>query len=315
MKYSINSLEDVRQAVNGVQLSVRQLSSAPVSGWVSQAQSENVLCSAGRTTGQLEVAGALSETHVTFGIVLCDGGPTRQFGQTSAARSLILFPPAEDSHSVYTGDLKYVSLAAPKAKLLSLADKQELRLRQADIVTPQSIPASDALLSSVLRLHSLIGGLEDRADGNALDDLVEETLCAALDNLTVTGADNAIESRQHHYEVVVRQCWEYVDSNKTKALTVKNLADTCGVTRITVHRAFLTVLGTPPSEFIRAIKLSGFREELLASYCSQKITVTELAGDWGFDHLGRLSTYYQRAFGELPSETLRKTKKQATKRV
>lgn len=311
MKLSINSFEDAQNAVNGTQLSVRQLSSAPVSGWSSQTESESILCSAGRTTGQLEVSGALSETHVTIGIALCDGGPTRQFGQASAARSLILFPSGEDSRSVYTGDFTYVALAAPKARLLSLADKQELRLPQAALVTPKSNPASDALLSSALKLHSLLGGFENGTGGDTLGNLVEETLFAALEDLSVCRDNNTIEPRQHNYEAIVRQCCEYIESSKTNALTVKNLADACGTTRLTVHRAFLDVLGTPPGEYIRSIKLSGVRKELLASNESKKTSITELAGDWGFDHLGRLSSYYQRAFGELPSETLWKAKKQA----
>ncbi|MFP5456117.1 MAG: helix-turn-helix domain-containing protein, partial [Alphaproteobacteria bacterium] len=35
-------------------------------------------------------------------------------------------------------------------------------------------------------------------------------------------------------------------------------------------------------------------------------TVSELALEWGFTHLGRFSAEYRRRFQELPSETLRR---------
>jgi AraC-like DNA-binding protein len=35
-------------------------------------------------------------------------------------------------------------------------------------------------------------------------------------------------------------------------------------------------------------------------------TVTDIASDPGFSHLGRLSAAYRRQFGELPSDTLRR---------
>ena len=36
-------------------------------------------------------------------------------------------------------------------------------------------------------------------------------------------------------------------------------------------------------------------------------TVSEIAGGWGFTHMGRFSHYYSDRFGELPSDTLRGT--------
>ena len=36
------------------------------------------------------------------------------------------------------------------------------------------------------------------------------------------------------------------------------------------------------------------------------LQVAEVAGAWGFGHLGRFAGYYADTFGELPSETLRR---------
>jgi AraC-like DNA-binding protein len=46
------------------------------------------------------------------------------------------------------------------------------------------------------------------------------------------------------------------------------------------------------------------REELKASG-PDSVTVTQVAGRWGFVHLGRFASAYRRKFGESPSATLR----------
>lgn len=37
-------------------------------------------------------------------------------------------------------------------------------------------------------------------------------------------------------------------------------------------------------------------------------SVTSIALDWGFDHLGRFAASYKKRFGETPRETLKRTR-------
>lgn len=64
-------------------------------------------------------------------------------------------------------------------------------------------------------------------------------------------------------------------------------------------------LGTTPKQYVRQRKLERVHECLSDSSCSVR-SVTELAMDYGFMHLGRFSESYRQRFGELPSETLRR---------
>jgi AraC-like DNA-binding protein len=38
------------------------------------------------------------------------------------------------------------------------------------------------------------------------------------------------------------------------------------------------------------------------------VNITEAAAEWGFWHMGKFAADYRRQFGELPSETLRRTR-------
>ena len=59
-----------------------------------------------------------------------------------------------------------------------------------------------------------------------------------------------------------------------------------------------------PMAFVRERRLDEVRRRLLAGGREQT-SVSNAALDFGFCHLGRFSADYRRAFGELPSETLR----------
>ena len=64
-------------------------------------------------------------------------------------------------------------------------------------------------------------------------------------------------------------------------------------------------LGTTPKHYIRQRKLE--RVHACLSDPSAKVrNITEVALDYGFLHLGRFSESYKSAFGELPSDTLRR---------
>jgi AraC-like DNA-binding protein len=64
-------------------------------------------------------------------------------------------------------------------------------------------------------------------------------------------------------------------------------------------------LGTTPKQYIRQRKLEQVNACLSDPRCTVR-SVTELALDYGFLHLGRFAESYRQRFGELPSETFRR---------
>jgi transcriptional regulator GlxA family with amidase domain len=87
---------------------------------------------------------------------------------------------------------------------------------------------------------------------------------------------------------------------------VAQLARAAGVSTRTVHRAFRRQLGTSPIVRIRDERLDLARRQLLEA--GPDATVTSVAFDWGFLHLGRFAALYRRCFGERPSDTLRRVR-------
>jgi AraC-like DNA-binding protein len=82
------------------------------------------------------------------------------------------------------------------------------------------------------------------------------------------------------------------------------LAEVAGVAPRTLESHFRQFLGTTPLGWARRLRLARARRAFVAS--EGRASVTAVALDHGFPQLGRFAAEYARAFGERPSETLRR---------
>jgi AraC-like DNA-binding protein len=82
------------------------------------------------------------------------------------------------------------------------------------------------------------------------------------------------------------------------------LARVSGVSARALQRAFERSGQPSPMVYLRQLRLHRVQAELAAN-SPDSVTVTMIAGRWGFIHLGRFASQYRQLFGETPSETLR----------
>jgi transcriptional regulator GlxA family with amidase domain len=68
---------------------------------------------------------------------------------------------------------------------------------------------------------------------------------------------------------------------------------------------FARELGVPPMKYLQQVRLRRARD-LLRDASPVDTTVAAVASGLGLSHLGRFAAAYRRAFGESPSETLRR---------
>jgi AraC-like DNA-binding protein len=102
---------------------------------------------------------------------------------------------------------------------------------------------------------------------------------------------------------------EYLEAHVAEPIDLTSLAKLTGYSLSSIYRAFRKHRGYSPMTFLKRVRLAHLRKRLLEG--SPNVTVTKLALDLGFVHLGRLSQAYNRQFGESPSDTLRKAKYRA----
>jgi AraC-like DNA-binding protein len=93
----------------------------------------------------------------------------------------------------------------------------------------------------------------------------------------------------------------WVSTRLCAPLALEDLARAAGVSERTFYMECMRQTGVGPMTWLRDLRLDAARRKLLER---TDRSVTDVAGDCGFGHLGRFSAYYQRRFGELPRETL-----------
>ncbi len=102
---------------------------------------------------------------------------------------------------------------------------------------------------------------------------------------------------------VASQAIDYLHAHAHTAVTMQQLTQTLGTPGRTLHQGFVEAFGTTPMAYLRTLRLSNARHDLLTQRWA---TVTETAMQWNFFHLGRFSQDYQRIYGETPSQTFRR---------
>ncbi|UVM14388.1 AraC family transcriptional regulator [Pseudomonas sp. B21-023] len=98
---------------------------------------------------------------------------------------------------------------------------------------------------------------------------------------------------------------DYVERNLMLDMTAETLAEQANMSVRSLYALFDRHLNTTPRQHIRQRKLERVRACLSDPSCTVR-SVTELALDHGFMHLGRFSERYRQQFGELPSQTLKR---------
>lgn len=97
---------------------------------------------------------------------------------------------------------------------------------------------------------------------------------------------------------------DYVERNLKLELSPEALARQACLSLRALYTLFDRQLGVTPKRYVRQRKLERIHACLKDKSCTVR-SVTELAVEYGFTHLGRFADTYRQQFGELPSDTIR----------
>jgi AraC-like DNA-binding protein len=140
--------------------------------------------------------------------------------------------------------------------------------------------------------------------GAALEVLLEE----ALTDLIHQATDGQRETRVVPATLLrVRMAEEFMRAHSDEPLSMAEVAREVGVGLRSLQLAFLEVRAMGPRDVLLQMRLERARERLKGAGPSD--TVTSIALDCGFAHLGRFPAAYRIAFGELPTETLARSRR------
>jgi AraC-like DNA-binding protein len=100
---------------------------------------------------------------------------------------------------------------------------------------------------------------------------------------------------------------QYIHDHAGEAPTLGEIAAAAGVGVRALTRGFEKRLGVSPMRYLRQWRLDRVRAELLDAAPGTG-SVTDVALRWGFGNLGDFTAHYRGRFGELPRDTLRRSR-------
>jgi len=103
----------------------------------------------------------------------------------------------------------------------------------------------------------------------------------------------------------VRAVEEFIEANWDKPIDIATMSSVAKVSARSLFRQFKKDRGYSPADFAKRIRLQHARDMLEQSGGSA--SVTQIALRCGFQNPGHFARDFRLAFGELPSETLRKS--------
>jgi AraC-like DNA-binding protein len=224
--------------------------------------------------------------------------------------SVFVMNPGIAYRKLWSRDARQLMLKIPRHRL-------QMRLREEldeDTLRPvmfESRPcAADDGRQPLLRLMAYL--CRDLADANGLaaDALVRRDLENALLSAVLaalphdqTGAGSGVRSpAAPHY---VRRAETYLRELTSRPVPLDELARAAGVSARSLQTGFRRFRDTTPAQFSRDIRLDLARQALAAPDGAAR-SVTEVALEFGFAHLGRFAKCYLDRFGETPATTLRR---------
>ncbi|NJO33547.1 MAG: AraC family transcriptional regulator [Rhodospirillales bacterium] len=195
--------------------------------------------------------------------------------------------------------------------------KREL-LSRAHLLTGREYTTDDVATSIGLRTPE--GAILYRGVANLFLE-VEHLAAIGLGQLARTGINDLIQNlsavavvrgvrehltqgRQYLGDNHAESARQFIDAHAAEPIRISELAAQLGVSCRALQLAFRKRFGCTPLEHLFACRLGLARARLLAP--TNMSTVAAVAVDCGFVNLGAFAGRYYRAFGERPSETLKR---------
>jgi AraC-like DNA-binding protein len=303
-KAEFPDVEQMCDAVRSWDLDFRPLAAAPAPaavGAIVQARYGAFELAHARFSASIEQRGAPPAGAHTF-VVL--GANMRRLwwrGHDVDSDTALVFPLGGELHSISGPDFEVFTVSVAVETVAAVCERRGLSLPPARLRAETFCPPRSRLSALRRRLQRLRGAAGPEAYLEA-EELVEELVFAWIGAACErSGSTPSARGR----DLAMRRCLERLGGADWEELSAASLCAIGGVAERTLQYAFRERFGLTPAAFLKARRLAAVRDRLLRADESEE-TVGDASAALGFWHLGHFAADYRRAFGEAPSETLRR---------
>ena len=216
---------------------------------------------------------------------------------------LLVVPSGSRADVVIPGLAGTDSIAVSQARFAELAHAlcRSPRFRHPHEVTP--------IEGDTERLYALRQAVVDLLARPELDPLGERVANVAARTMAWIGdaLPGGQLDRLRSYGArhrVAKLARSFIEENYRNAIRLEDLCTVTGVAIRTLQRCFREYFALTITDYIKTVRLEAARRHLAAADPAHD-SVTRIALEHGFAHLGRFSIAFRERFGESPKETLR----------
>ena len=149
------------------------------------------------------------------------------------------------------------------------------------------------------------GGILTSAQAAALEEELSYTLPRLLVQALTSdepGLSGKPPAPQGDRRDTARRARAFIEEHANRPPTIQEICGNVGASRRTLEYAMREQTGVSPKTYLQATRLQGVRRDLAEAVPGTR--VADVAGAWGFWHMGQFARDYRRWFAELPSDTL-----------
>lgn len=243
-----------------------------------------------------------------FSIVEARGNMSVQ-GRPLETGAVTVLPCGLEVDSFSSGPMEHFTIAVDQSALVDYARQVlgidipgELLSQSLSITEPEAVGAYHSCVASILDELTARPALldEEQSRRRLRDRLLNMLIQALVANLGTARSLSPPSTRSY----IVEKAVQYMDARVADPLVMVDLCHAIRVCPRTLRYSFEAVVGVAPTQYLLSMRLGRVRRALLQANTASNVQC--VAAQFGFSHMGRFARFYQDAFGELPSDTLRR---------
>ncbi len=241
--------------------------------------------------------------RVAFIVPLALAGPARWNGSAVQPNDLVVCPPGAECVAFDPPSTCFAIVTSRPTGRLVREARDFLRSEPAAAVTVRCGSAAAELHA---RLHDARRAIETGRVRLLSRDILDVAtpLRACLERARSVERDLALSGTRN---LIVRRAEEFFRTHVGEGVSVTQLSSVAGVSERSLRNAFYDVYTTSPKRYMKLWQLHQVRRALRSGDV-RRATVTDVATCYGFYELGRFAGAYKSLFGEVPSQTLSKSR-------
>jgi AraC-like DNA-binding protein len=230
------------------------------------------------------------------------------------SRAFMISPNVEaDMH--FGRGCEQLIVRVDRVELERQLEKQLGRHIVAPLEFAPSVPLANTSASEITNLLRFMTSSLAERNGISSSDIARSHMASLLMSGLLTCLDHnyreelANGGRRSAKPAYVSRAQEFLKQNVSRPIGPEDVATAVRVSTRALFVGFKTYLNTTPMRYLKDLRLDLVRETL-SRLDPQRASITSVAMDYGFHHLGHFCAAYKERFGEQPRETLHNLRRQ-----